>query len=829
MTKIVSGVVKTGNFVEKRLVIVNDHDFIQIKGARTNNLKNISVNIPKNQLTVITGLSGSGKSSLAFDTIFAEGQRRFIEALSFNNRQLFDQMPKPDVDSIQGLSPAISLSQNNTNRNPNSTVATMSEIHNYLRLLFARVGKDKNGNTTHLEPKHFSFNSPYGICDYCKGKGAIHEIDPNLLIDRSLSLMEGAVLPWHEEKSQYYLKLIEKVSKEYNIDLSKSINSLDKNILQILLYGIPEKKFKISYKNYQGKSRTRTVSFEGVIKDVNNMYNETPSESKKDKLRSYMIEKNCPKCNGFRLKKDSLEVCVAGLNIGEITEKSAEEAFTFFDQQLLENLNDVEKQVGLLIVNEIKKRLYYMKQSGLSYLTLDRSVVTLSGGELQRLRLANQISSEMSGILYVLDEPSIGLHERDNKRIIKMLKTLVASGNTVIVVEHDENIMMEADYLIDIGPEAGNYGGQILAMGTPNEVKINDNSLTGQYLSGKKAIELPKNRRKPKDIVTIYDCKENNLKGIDVKFPLGVFTAVTGVSGSGKSTLVNELLYNALVAKTAENSLVNFSGFSRIDGVEKVKRVVRVTQSPIGRTPRSTPSTYTGVFDDIRDLFEQISKANNKPFKKSDFSFNVDGGRCEECKGEGYIKFDMGFISDLYVTCPQCKGDRYKEDILQIKYKGKSIANVLEMSSEESLDFFEGEEKIVRKLKVLVEVGLGYIKLGQPSTTLSGGEAQRIKLASYLYQHDSGNDVFIFDEPTTGLHFEDIKRLISIFDKIVNKGNTVIVIEHNLDLIKCADYIIDLGPEGGPTGGHIVAEGTPEDIIKTKESLTGLYLRTQFE
>lgn len=802
-----------------------DNDFIQIKGARTNNLKNISVNIPKNRLTVITGLSGSGKSSLAFDTIFAEGQRRFIEALSFNNRQLFDQMPKPDVDSIQGLSPAISLSQNNNNRNPKSTVATITDIHNYIRLLFARIGKDQNGKKTNLEPKHFSFNSPYGVCKSCKGKGVILEIEPNLLIDKNLSLSEGAVLPWREEKSQYYIKLLEKVSHDLNIDINKPVGKLDKGFIHKLLYGIPDKKFKISYKNYQGKTRTRTVLFEGVINDIKKMYKETPSVSKKEKLKSYMLEKTCSSCKGFKLNSDSLNIFVAGLNIGEVNRKSVVEVFEFFDKIIFKYLDDVEKQVATLIIDEIRKRLYFLKQIGLSYLSLDRSISTLSGGEIQRLRLANQISSDMSGILYVLDEPSIGLHQRDNYRLIKMLKKLVECGNTVIVVEHDEEIMMAADYLIDIGPEAGNGGGQILATGTPDEVMNDDNSLTGQYLLSKKTIDIPKNRRKEKGFITISNCTENNLKGIDANFPLGVFTAVTGVSGSGKSTLVNELLFKALSNK--KESIEKMSGFSRIEGLDKVGKVIRVTQSPIGRTPRSTPATYTGLFDDIRDLFEQISKANKKAYNKSDFSFNVDGGRCEECKGEGYIKFDMGFISDLYVTCPECRGKRYKEEILKIAYKGKSIADVLEMSAEEALEFFEEGEKIIRKLQVLVDVGLGYMKLGQPSTTLSGGEAQRIKLASYLYQQDFGNDVFIFDEPTTGLHIHDIKRLISIFEKLVNKGNTVIVIEHNLDVIKCADYIIDLGPEGGDAGGNIVAEGTPEEIIKVSESLTGQYLKAK--
>jgi excinuclease ABC subunit A len=812
---------------KKRIIAVFDNDFIQIIGARTNNLKNISVNIPKNRLTVITGLSGSGKSSLAFDTIFAEGQRRFIEALSFNNRQLFDQMPKPDVDSIQGLCPAISLSQNNTNRNPKSTVATITDIHNYIRLLFARIGKDQNGKRTNLEPKHFSFNSPYGACEYCKGKGSILEIEPNLLIDSDLSLNEGAVLPWREEKSQYFLKLLDKFSQELNIDINKPVGKLDEDIIQKLLYGIPDKKFKISYKNYQGKTRTRTVLFEGVIKDITKMYKETPSDSKKEKLKSYMLEKSCPSCKGFKLNNDSLKVFVANLNIGEVTRQSVLEVFEFFDKRILEYLDDVEKQVATLIIDEIKKKLYFMKQIGLSYLSLDRSISTLSGGEVQRLRLANQISSDMSGILYVLDEPSIGLHQRDNDRLIKMLKRLVDGGNTVIVVEHDEEIMMSSDYLIDIGPEAGNGGGQILAIGTPDEVSNNNNSLTGQYLSAKKSIDIPKKRRKENGFVTIYNCKQNNLKEIDVKFPLGVLTAVTGVSGSGKSTLINELLFKALSTRTGNNSIVEPSGFSRIEGVDEVGKVIRVTQSPIGRTPRSTPATYTGVFDDIRDLFEQLSKANKRAYSKSDFSFNVAGGRCEECKGEGYIKFDMGFVSDLYITCPECKGSRYKEEILQIKYKEKSIADVLDMSAEEALEFFKEEEKIVRKLQALVDVGLSYIKLGQPSTTLSGGEAQRIKLASYLYQQDSGNDVFIFDEPTTGLHIHDIKRLISIFERLVDKGNSIIVIEHNLDVIKCADYIIDLGPEGGGAGGNIVAEGTPEEVVKVKESLTGQYLKSK--
>jgi len=812
--------------IEKRLIAVFDNNFIKIKGARTNNLKNISVNIPKNRLTVITGLSGSGKSSLAFDTIFAEGQRRFIEALSFNNRQLFDQMPKPDVDSIQGLSPAISLSQNNTNRNPKSTVATITDIHNYIRLLFARVGKDQDGRKTNLEPKHFSFNSPHGVCKDCKGKGTILEIEPNLIIDSNLSLNEGAVLPWREEKSKYYIKLLEKVSQDLNIDTNKPVGKLDGDIIEKLLHGIPDKKFKISYKNYQGKTRTRTVPFEGAIKDITKMYKETPSESKKEKLKSYMLEKPCPSCKGFKLNNNSLNVFVASLNIGELTSKSIVELLGFFDKQISEYLNDLEKQVANLIIDEIKKRLYFMKQIGLSYLTLDRSITTLSGGEIQRLRLANQISSDMSGILYVLDEPSIGLHQRDNNRLIKMLKRLVDGGNTVIVVEHDEEIIMSSDYLIDMGPEAGNGGGQILAIGTPEEVSKNKNSLTGQYLSSQMKIDIPRNRRREKGFVTIYNCTENNLKGFDVKFPLGVLTAVTGVSGSGKSTLVNELLFKALSSKDGKDALVESNGYSKVEGVDKVGKVIRVTQSPIGRTPRSTPATYTGVFDDIRDLFERISKVNKKTYRKSDFSFNVAGGRCEECKGEGYIKFDMGFVSDLYITCPECRGSRYTEEILQISYKDKSIADVLEMSIAEALEFFN-EKNIVRKLQALVDVGLSYIKLGQPSTTLSGGEAQRIKLASYLYQQGSGNDLFIFDEPTTGLHIHDIKRLIAIFDKIVDMGNTIIVIEHNLDVIKCADYIIDLGPEGGDAGGNIVAEGTPEEVIKAKESLTGQYLKSK--
>jgi excinuclease ABC subunit A len=806
---------------------VLDNDFIQIKGARTNNLKNISVNIPKNRLTVITGLSGSGKSSLAFDTIFAEGQRRFIEALSFNNRQLFDQMPKPDVDSIKGLSPAVSLSQNSTNRNPRSTVATITDIHNYMRLLFARIGKDPSGKKTNMEPKHFSFNSPYGACKDCKGKGTILEIEPKLLINSNLSLNEGAILPWSEEKSQYYIKLLDKVSQDLDIDMNEPVGNLNKDIIQILLNGIQDKKYKISYKNYQGKNRTRTVFFEGAINDVSKMYKETPSESKKEKLKGFMIEKYCPNCKGYKLNKDTLNVLIAGLNIGEVTRQSVGYVFDFFDKQILNYLDDVEKQVATLIIDEIKKRLYFMKQIGLSYLSLDRSIATLSGGEIQRLRLANQISSDMSGILYVLDEPSIGLHQRDNERLIGMLKRLMDGGNTVIVVEHDEEIMMSADYLIDIGPEAGNGGGEILAIGTPDEVSNNDKSLTGQYLSGQRKIDIPKNRRKENGFVTIYDCKENNLKEIDAKFPLGVLTAVTGVSGSGKSTLVNELLFKALSSRSGKDSTVELSGFSKIEGVDKVGKVIRVTQSPIGRTPRSTPATYTGVFDDIRVLYEQISKAGKKKYNKSNFSFNVVGGRCEECKGEGYIKFDMSFVSDLYITCPECKGTRYKEEIIQITYKDKSIADVLEMSVEEALEFFGEEEKILRKLQALVDVGLSYIKLGQPSTTLSGGEAQRIKLASYLYQQDSGNDVFIFDEPTTGLHIHDIKRLISIFERLVKNGNSIIVIEHNLDVIKCADYIIDLGPEGGEAGGYIIAEGTPEEVAKVKESLTGQYLNSK--
>lgn len=801
---------------------MNDIQFIQIKGARTNNLKNIDINIPKNQLVVITGLSGSGKSSLAFDTIFSEGQRRFVEALSFNNQLHFEHLPKPDVDSIVGLSPTISLSQTNINRNPKSTVATITDIYNYLKILFVRIGRNKDGNKTLLEPNHFSFNSPYGVCLGCKGKGVNYEIEPTLVLNQELSINQGAILPWQEEKGQYYDKLIQKISQDLDFDLDQPVKELNEYVLNQLLNGISDKKFKISYKNYLGKYRTRTVQFDGILSELKKKYDETPSNSKKEKLKKYMIKQKCRECNGYKLNRNSLDVRVANLHIGEINQLSIGEAINFFNSQLQEYLNSIEMEIANLIIDEIKKRLFFINKVGLSYLSLDRSIVTLSGGEIQRLRLARQISSDMSGIVYVLDEPSIGLHQKDSEKLIEMLKKLVIGGNTVIVVEHDEEIMLAADYLIDIGPKVGVKGGEIQAEGTPNEIIQKRSSITGQYLSGEKSIPLPKKRRSTNQYIELYNCVENNLKNIDVKIPIGIFTVVTGVSGSGKSTLINNILIKALTTKKVNNKI---EGFNNVKGIEKIGKTICVTQSPIGRTPRSTPATYTGIFDDVRELFECIAKNEKSNYRKGDFSFNNIGGRCEECNGEGYLKIDLGFTSDLYVECPECIGSRYKKDILQILYNNKSIADILTMSVEDAIVFFYKEEKIVKKLQSLMDVGLGYLKLGQPSTTLSGGEAQRIKLASYLHQQDTKNNIFIFDEPTTGLHMHDISRLVSIFERLVNNGNSVIVIEHNLDIVKCADYIIDLGPEGGSNGGNIVAEGTPEEVIEVNESLTGKYLK----
>ncbi|MFK2825468.1 excinuclease ABC subunit UvrA [Bacillus sp. B190/17] len=931
-------------------------DKIIVKGARAHNLKNIDVTIPRDQLVVVTGLSGSGKSSLAFDTIYAEGQRRYVESLSAYARQFLGQMDKPDVDAIEGLSPAISIDQKTTSRNPRSTVGTVTEIYDYLRLLFARVGRpvcpvhgieiasqtieqmvdrlmqyeertklqvlspvvsgrkgthakvfedikrqgyvrmrvdgemrdveeeielDKNkkhsievvidrivvkegiearladslesalklgeGNVIidvigqeellfsehhacphcgfsieKLEPRMFSFNSPYGACPTCDGLGSKLKVDIDLVIPNpDLSLKEHAIAPWEPASSQYYPQLLESVCRHYNINMDVPVKDLSQEQLDKILYGSGRERIHFRYENDFGQIRENDILFEGVISNVERRYQETSSEYIREQMEKYMGKQKCPTCKGYRLRKESLAVKVNELHISEVTNFSIEEAEQFFSGL---SLTEKEMQIAQLILREIRERLGFLVNVGLDYLTLSRSAGTLSGGEAQRIRLATQIGSRLTGVLYILDEPSIGLHQRDNDRLIQTMQNMRDIGNTLIVVEHDEDTMMAADYLIDVGPGAGVHGGEIVSAGTPEEVMNDPASLTGQYLSGKKFIPLPKERRKPDGRwIEVTGAKENNLRNVKVKFPLGTFTAVTGVSGSGKSTLVNDILYKTLAQKL-NRSKQKPGKHGSVKGIEHLDKVIDIDQSPIGRTPRSNPATYTGVFDDIREVYAATNEAKVRGYKKGRFSFNVKGGRCEACRGDGIIKIEMHFLPDVYVPCEVCHGKRYNRETLEVKYKGRNIADVLAMTVEDALEFFENIPKIKRKLQTIADVGLGYIKLGQPATTLSGGEAQRVKLASELHRRSTGRSFYILDEPTTGLHVDDISRLLTVLQRLVENGDTVLVIEHNLDVIKTADYIVDLGPEGGDKGGTIVVTGTPEEAAEAEGSYTGYYL-----
>ncbi|MBO0480895.1 excinuclease ABC subunit UvrA [Candidatus Enterococcus courvalinii] len=936
------------------------NDKIIIHGARAHNLKNVDVTIPRDKFVVITGLSGSGKSSLAFDTLYAEGQRRYVESLSAYARQFLGQMDKPDVDSIDGLSPAISIDQKTTSKNPRSTVGTVTEINDYLRLLFARVGHpicpndhieitsqsveqmvdqvlelpertkiqilapivakkkgqhkkvferiQKEGyvrvrvdgdtfditevpelekNKKHdiaividrivvkegirsrlfdsfeaalrladgyalvdvigeeemlfsehyscpycgftvgeLEPRLFSFNAPFGACPDCDGLGLKLEVDQDLVIpDRAKTLAEGAIVPWNPISSQYYPQMLAQACESYGIDMNTPFDELPTEHQEIVLNGTDEL-FHFHYENDFGGVRDVEASFEGVLKNIARRYQETSSDFTREQMRQYMTELTCQTCKGLRLNPQALSVKINGTNIGETNELSIKKAVDFFSGL---TLSEQEAMIAKPILKEVNDRLSFLENVGLEYLTLSRASGTLSGGEAQRIRLATQIGSNLSGVLYILDEPSIGLHQRDNDRLIGSLKKMRDLGNTLIVVEHDEDTMRAADYLIDVGPGAGEQGGQIVAAGTPAEVAKDPHSLTGQYLSGKKKIAVPTTRRQGNgEAIKITGAAENNLKNVTVKFPLGEFVAVTGVSGSGKSTLVNGILKKALAQKLNRNS-AKPGKFKTISGYDSIEKIIDIDQSPIGRTPRSNPATYTSVFDDVRDLFAQTNEAKMRGYKKGRFSFNVKGGRCEACRGDGIIKIEMHFLPDVYVPCEVCHGKRYNSETLEVRYKGKNIADILEMTVEDAVEFFQHIPKIHRKLKTIVDVGLGYITMGQPATTLSGGEAQRMKLASELHKISNGKNFYILDEPTTGLHADDIARLLDVLQRLVDAGNTVLVIEHNLDVIKTADYIIDLGPEGGDGGGTILATGTPEDIVKVKDSYTGRYLEKVME
>jgi excinuclease ABC subunit A len=925
---------------------------IVISGAREHNLKGIDVELPRDALIVITGLSGSGKSSLAFDTIYAEGQRRYVESLSAYARQFLGLMEKPDVDSIEGLSPAISIDQKTTSRNPRSTVGTVTEIYDYLRLLWARIGvphcptcgEEIAGQTQEqivdrlmtleegtkfmvmapvvrgrkgeygklleqlrlegysrvevdgelrrldeeivldkkfkhdisvvvdrlvmktdlrrrlsesveaaaglaaglveievvdgeklvfseqfaclecgtsipeLEPRIFSFNSPHGACERCHGLGFQRVIDPELVVpDPTLSLGEGALQPWNRGVTAYWRRLIAAVAEEYGVDLDKPWAKLKKSEKEIFLYGTGEERHLVSYTNRFGRRRSYRVRFEGIVNNLERRYEETDSESNRERIEGYMAEQPCPQCHGARLRPESLAVTVGSLSIAEYTTLSARAASEWI--AALE-LNETERAIARLIVREISERLAFLENVGIGYLSLARSARTLSGGEAQRIRLATQIGSSLVGVMYVLDEPSIGLHQRDNEKLIGTLDRLRDLGNTVIVVEHDEGTMRAADHLVDLGPGAGEHGGHVIAAGTPAQVARDPASLTGQYLSGKRSIEVPQERREPRGALLVRNAREHNLKGIDVAIPLGVFCCVTGVSGSGKSTLVNETLHHA-VANRLHQAKLRPGAHDGIKGLSQIDKIINIDQSPIGRTPRSNPATYTGVFDHIRQLFTQTQEARARGYKPGRFSFNVKGGRCEVCRGDGQIKIEMHFLPDVYVPCEQCHGKRYNRETLEVRFKGKSIADVLEMSVEEAVEFFENVPKIARRLRTLHDVGLDYIRLGQAATTLSGGEAQRVKLATELSKVATGDTLYILDEPTTGLHFADVQRLLDVLGRLVDAGNTVVVIEHNLDVIKTADWSVDLGPEGGDGGGTVLVEGPPERVAKTPESYTG--------
>ena len=930
-------------------------DEIIIKGARENNLKNINITLPKNKLIVMTGVSGSGKSSLAFDTIYAEGQRRYVDSLSAYARQFLGGTNKPDVDSIEGLSPSISIDQKSTNNNPRSTVGTVTEIYDFLRLLYARIGipycpnhhkpitsqsieemtiqimkldvgtkirvmspvvygekgtqktlleelrkegfvrvnidgedydlaseinleknkkhfveiiidrlvikedvrsrlyeaielacKKANGKCVidvvgadkivmsekyacpdcdfslpELEPRMFSFNAPYGACPECNGLGMKMKISEDLLIpDKDLSINEGAIKTVTAEQNILYTEIMT-VAKYYDIDLDMPIKKMPREKLDIILYGSPDI-MNFNYLSRTGSSRTKADYFEGIITNLERRQIETTAGWVRDWIEGFMIEQECPLCHGTRLKSDILSVLINKKNIYEMTELSIADLYEFMKNL---KLNTEQKKISELLVKEIINRLEFLNNVGLGYISLNRSASTLSGGEAQRIRLATQIGSKLTGVLYVLDEPSIGLHQRDNEKLINSMKEMRDLGNTLIVVEHDTDTMMAADYLVDIGPRAGNDGGNVMAEGTPIEVMNNPNSLTGKYLKGELKIDVPKKRRKGNGLyLEVKGAKEHNLKNINVKFPLGKFICVTGVSGSGKSTLVNDILYNALMKKVYKSRTV-VGECKEIKGLDNIDKVVHITQDPIGRTPRSNPATYVSVFDDIRDLFADMKESKIRGYGKNRFSFNVKGGRCEACWGDGVKKIEMNFLPDVYVPCEVCHGTRYNSETLQIKFKDKNIADVLNMRVSEALPFFENHKKIRDKLQIMQDVGLSYIELGQSAPTLSGGEAGRVKLAKELQKKPTGKSVFILDEPTTGLHVDDIKKLLTILQRIVDNGDTVIVIEHNLDVIKVADYIIDLGPEGGDGGGEIVATGTPEDIVKCKESYTGQFLK----
>ena len=935
-------------------------DKIIIRGAKVHNLKNVSLEIPRDKLVVFTGLSGSGKSSLAFDTLYAEGQRRYVESLSSYARQFLGQMDKPDVEYIEGLSPAISIDQKTTSKNPRSTVGTITEIYDYLRLLYARVGKPycpkckipieqqsvdqivdnvmalgdrtkiqvlapvirgKKGthekvlenikrsgfvraridgsiyelteeevslekNIKHnieavvdriiikegvegrladsietalklaeglvviniidgedilfsekfacpecgmsideLAPRLFSFNSPFGKCDHCDGLGTLMEIDENLVIpNKDLSILEGAIATWGEgrlKEDSWTFAILKALSEEYDVDLSRPVKELSRKELDLILYGTNGKKMKVTYTK-EGVTSEYNYAYDGEINSLKRRYRETNSDIIKSEIEQYMSDNPCPKCKGARLKKEALAVLVGDKNIYEFTKLSIKDELDYINSL---EFSEKDTIISDQIIREIKNRLNFLMDVGLDYLSLSRNSGTLSGGESQRIRLATQIGSALMGVLYILDEPSIGLHQRDNDRLINTLKHLRDVGNTVIVVEHDDDTIREADFIVDIGPRAGEHGGEIVVAGTVEDIKKCKNSITGQYLLGEKKIDVPKERRKGNgNFITVKGAKENNLKNVNIKIPLGTLNMVTGVSGSGKSTLVNEILYKGL------NRLVNRSknpvgAHKEILGYENIDKIIDIDQSPIGRTPRSNPATYTGVFDIIRELFSNTPEAKMRGYKPGRFSFNVKGGRCEACTGDGIIKIEMQFLSDVYVPCEVCKGKRYNRETLEVKYKGKSIDDVLNMTVEEALKFFENIPRIKNKMQTLYDVGLGYIRLGQPSTQLSGGEAQRIKLAYELSKRSTGKTLYILDEPTTGLHIDDVSRLVEILQRLVDSGNTVVVIEHNLDMIKCADHIIDLGPEGGDKGGTIVATGTPEDITKVDISYTGKYLK----